>query len=57
MRSEKQKKEHGELSDAELDAVTGGRAQGFGGPSGPHELTLSDVLNVWDKCMSIARSQ
>jgi hypothetical protein len=61
MRSEMQKNECCELSGAELDAVTGGQG-GYdgqcGGPCTTHaELTLSDVLNVWDKCMSIARSQ
>ena len=50
-----------ELSDAELDAVTGGQGGYYhGGAPSTHTIsdwTLADALNVWDKCMSIARSQ
>ena len=59
MRSEMQKNECCELSGAELDAVTGGHYDGGGPcPTPTHEnWTLNAILEVWDKCMSIARSQ
>ena len=62
MRSEMQKNNGRELSDAELDAVTGGCSGqtsrcGGGGPTPPNNWTLEGILEVWDKCMRIASSQ